>query len=105
MQAAWELPQGNSIWPFALDPAFRPQLAGLLGAEMAVDSGALERAVEALVMPMLETGAGQALYWVSVSCWLLAVALACEAARRSWPQQVTYNSILSVSCGLWEERS
>ena len=76
VQTAWDLLQANSIWPvLALDPSFRPQLAGLLGAEMAVDIGALERAVEALVMPMLQTAAHHTLYWLSLSCWVMAIAL------------------------------
>jgi hypothetical protein len=61
-----------------------PQGAGLLAAGLALDTAALERAVQALVAPLLEAGSPTSLYWVGFSSWLLATALACEAARRRY---------------------
>jgi hypothetical protein len=88
-------PRGDEISaPFSPEryalPAERspaPQGAGLLTAGIALDAAALERAVQALVAPVLEAGASGSLYWLGASSWLLATALAFETARRRRAQR------------------
>jgi hypothetical protein len=69
--------------------AVLPQAAGLLTDGVTQGVTALERAVEALTEPLgsVETGSGDALYWLGCSSWLVAAALACEAARRTLPRR------------------
>jgi hypothetical protein len=64
-----------------------PQGAGLLTAGMTLDIARLERAIQALVAPMVEEGSKDLFYWLGLSSWLLAAALACEAARRRLGQR------------------
>jgi hypothetical protein len=63
-----------------------PLAQGLLAEGAVIGTGAVERAVNALTEPLLaaEGGSGAFLYWVGCSSWVVAAALACEAARRSW---------------------
>jgi hypothetical protein len=66
-------------------PAALPQAAGLLTEGVTLGVTALERAVEALTEPLgsVDSGSAGALYWLGCSSWLVAAALACEAARRT----------------------
>jgi len=64
-----------------------PQGASLLTAGMTLDIARLERAIQALVAPMVEEGSKDLFYWLGLSSWLVAAALACEAARRRLGQR------------------
>jgi hypothetical protein len=70
-------------------PAPLPQAAGLLTEGVTLGATALERAVEALTEPLgsVDSGSAGALYWLGCSSWLVAAALACEAARRTLPRR------------------
>jgi hypothetical protein len=65
-------------------PAPLPLAAGLLTDGVRLGVTALERAVDALTEPLgrPEAGGADVLYWVGCSSWVVAAALACEAARR-----------------------
>jgi hypothetical protein len=63
-----------------------PPGKGLLVEGAALGVTAVGRAVGALVEPMLSAGSGSTdlLFWLGVSSWVAAAALACEGARRCW---------------------
>jgi hypothetical protein len=71
--------------------ASAPQVATLLTEGVTLGVTTLERAVRALAEPMLDAGSAPhgVLYWVGVSSWLAAAALACESVRRRCPQLQT----------------
>jgi hypothetical protein len=77
-------------------PASVPQVATLLTEGVSLGVTALERAVRALAEPMLDAGGAphDVLYWMGVSSWLVAAALAGETVRRRLPQfQTTVPSL------------
>jgi len=65
-----------------------PQVASLLTEGVTVGVTAIERAVLTLAEPILDAGSAShdVLYWVGVSTWFVAVALAGETLRRRFPQ-------------------
>jgi hypothetical protein len=75
-----------------------PLAQGLLAEGVALGAGAAGRAVNALTEPLsaAEGGSGAFLYWVGVSSWVAAAALACEGARRSWRRRTA----LAAAAGL-----
>jgi hypothetical protein len=83
--------------PDALAAAL-PLAHGLLAEGVALGAGAAERAVNALTEPLLaaEGESGAFLYWVGFSSWVVAAALACEGARRSWRRRTA----LAAAAGL-----
>jgi hypothetical protein len=83
------LPAGPADQVAAALAASLPAARGLLAEGATVAVGAVERAVEALANPLqvVEGGSSSALYWVGASAWVVAAALACEGARRSWRRQ------------------
>jgi hypothetical protein len=71
--------------------ASAPQVATLLTEGVTLGVTALERAVGALAEPMLDAASAphDVLYWVGVSSWVAAAALAAETVRRRFPQLQT----------------
>jgi hypothetical protein len=63
-----------------------PLARGLLVEGVALGVGRVECAVQALTEPLLTAEGSSAvfLYWAGFSSWVVAAAMACEAARRSW---------------------
>jgi hypothetical protein len=79
--------------------ASAPQVATLLTEGVSLGVTVLERAVGALAEPMLDAASAphNVLYWVGVSSWVAAAALAGETLRRRFPQLQT--STLSLFGG------
>jgi hypothetical protein len=75
-----------------------PLAQGLLAEGAVIGAGAAGRAVNALTEPLLtaEGGSSAFLYWVGCSSWVVAAALACEAARRSWRRRTALASAPSL---------
>ena len=100
-----ELPEDTSLALASLNTirqewsTWAPQVAPLLTEGVSMGVTALELGMRALAEPILDaTGPPHnVLYWVGISSWLLAGALACEAVRRRLPQLQTYE--LSVFGG------
>jgi hypothetical protein len=79
--------QGRKV--LRIEPLPFPQGAGLLTECVTLDITDPKGSVQALVTPMLEVRGKDPLYWLGVASWLLAAALACEAARRRFRHPLT----------------
>ena len=71
--------------------AWAPQVAPLLTEGVSMGVTALELGMRALTEPILDAGSPphNVLYWVGISSWLLAGALAGETLRRRFPRLET----------------
>ncbi|MCI0460532.1 MAG: hypothetical protein L0Z62_26560 [Gemmataceae bacterium] len=79
------------------EPASAPQGASLLTEGVTWGATALERAVQALVEPMLDVeGKPNTLYWLGVSSGIVAAALACEGVRRRFGHPATQEPAFAV---------
>jgi hypothetical protein len=91
--AEFEVDDAASI-PVSVDgvrtewPAPVPQVASLLTEGVTVGVTAIERAVLTLAEPILDAGDAphEVLYWLGVTSWVVAAALAGETLRRRYPQ-------------------
>jgi hypothetical protein len=79
------LPAESPLGPAPDANPVPPRAEGLLTEGILLAVTTLGRAAEALVEPVAgaEGGLSGGLYWLGISAWLLAAALACEGARRS----------------------